>query len=162
MNPYQKIFSELEKAHVHYLIVGGVAVNLHGYSRFTGDIDILLALDSTNLINMTRIMKRLGYIERLPVELHELGNVDTVKKWMEKKGFVAYTFVSESRPQLDIDILVGESLDFSKYFRKKKCIKIWDLRLPVLSIDDLIFMKRRAGRDQDLIDLKYLLELKKL
>lgn len=41
MNPYAEIFSVFQEAKIKYLLVGGVAVNLYGYSRFTGDIDIL-------------------------------------------------------------------------------------------------------------------------
>src|SRR5687768_16540787 len=37
-NPYRDIFEAMNKAGIRYLVVGGVAVNLHGYSRFTGDL----------------------------------------------------------------------------------------------------------------------------
>lgn len=49
MNPYGRIFRSLNTADVQYLVAGGVAMNLLGYPRFTGDIDILLALDPQNL-----------------------------------------------------------------------------------------------------------------
>ena len=49
MNIYAEIFKAFNNAKIEYLIVGGVAVNLYGYNRFTGDIDILLALDKINL-----------------------------------------------------------------------------------------------------------------
>lgn len=65
MNLYKKIFKELEDAKIQYLIVGDVAVNLYGYSRFTGDIDILLALTPTNLSKMQKLMHNLGYVESL-------------------------------------------------------------------------------------------------
>lgn len=45
MNIYAEIFKAFNDAKIAYLIIGGVAVNLYGYNRFTGDIDILLALD---------------------------------------------------------------------------------------------------------------------
>lgn len=98
MNPYKKVFSELQKSGVKYLVVGGVAVNLYGYSRFTGDIDIL----------------------------------------------------------------AGYSLDFKKFYKKRAVMKVWGTRLPVISFDDLIAMKKDAGREKDLLDLKALIELKSL
>lgn len=162
MNPYRKVFFELQKSGVTYLVVGGVAVNLYGYSRFTGDIDILLTLDSANLSKMEKVMKRLGYVERLPVRLHELKDKKMVKKWLKEKGMTAYTFISAKKPQLDIDILAGYSLDFKKFYKKRTIMKVWGIRLPVISFNDLIVMKKKAGREQDLLDLKALLELKSL
>jgi DNA polymerase II small subunit/DNA polymerase delta subunit B len=41
MGNFEKIFRSLNKAKVRYLVVGGVAVNIYGYPRFTGDLDIL-------------------------------------------------------------------------------------------------------------------------
>jgi len=37
VNPYRELFRAMNNAGIRYLVVGGVAVNLHGYSRFTGD-----------------------------------------------------------------------------------------------------------------------------
>lgn len=160
MNPYKKVFNALAKEQINYLVVGGVAVNLYGYNRFTADIDILIALDEENLKKLEHIMKRMGYVQRLPVELHELRDKQKVKKWIKDKGMTAYTFISDKKPQLDIDILVGYSFDFKNFYNRRETIKIWGISVPVISMDDLIKMKRKANRDQDLIDLKALLELK--
>lgn len=161
-NPYKEIFQALQKAHIAYLVVGGVAVNLYGYNRTTGDLDILMALDQENLKKMDKVMHRLGYIERLPVKLLELYDKKKVKNWLKTKGMTAYTFISEKRPQLNLDILAGYSLDFKKFYGKRTLIEIWDLKLPVISINDLIAMKKKANRDVDLLDIKALLELKAL
>lgn len=160
MNLYKNIFSQLGKAEIEYLIVGGVAVNLYGYSRFTGDIDILLALNSENLSKMDKIMHKLGYVERLPVKIKELGDVKKLKTFIKKKGLKTYTFISNSKPQLDIDVIVEESLDFNKYKKRKRNINVWGMNLPVVNINDLIKMKRAIKRDKDLIDLEALLKLK--
>ena len=45
MNIFEKVFRELNKTKVDYLVVGGVAVNLYGYVRFTGDLDLLVLLN---------------------------------------------------------------------------------------------------------------------
>src|SRR5713101_1184841 len=46
---YIELFRALEEEKVRYLLVGGLAVNLHGIARFTADVDIMLALDAENL-----------------------------------------------------------------------------------------------------------------
>lgn len=162
MNLYKVVFEAFEKAGIEYLLVGGVAVNLYGYNRFTGDIDIILGLDSENLKKMNEAMEELGYVERVPVKLKELRETEKWEKLMEEKEMKAYTFISKSQPQLDIDIIVAESLDFSKYESNKTIIEIWGLELPLVSIDDLIGMKKRADREKDRLDLEALLKLKEL
>lgn len=160
MNPYKEIFLSLVENKIKFLIVGGVAINLHGVDRFTGDIDILLALDEKNLKRMEKTMEKLGYIQRLPVKLHELNNRKKVETWLRTKGMTAYTFLSEDKLNLDIDIIAAKSLDFDKYYKKRLDLRVWDIVLPVVSMEDLIDMKKEAGRNRDLLDLEELLKLK--
>lgn len=162
MNLYKKIFKQLEDDKINYIIVGGVAVNLYGYARFTGDIDILLALNPSNLSKMDKLMHKLDYIERIPVNIKELGNKAKLDEFINKKGLKAYTYISNSQPQLDIDIIVEQSIDFQDYDKQKTIIKVWEMELPVVSIDDLIKMKKATKRDKDMLDLKALLQLKDL
>lgn len=162
MNLYKNVFQALEKAGVNYLVIGGIAVNLYGYSRFTGDMDILLALDVPNLKKMERVMEKLGYIQRLPISVMDLGDKKRVKKWIKEKGMTAYTFISKKHPQLNIDIVVDQSLNFSRFVKKRTVMEIWEIKVPVISFNDLITMKKKANRDKDLDDLKNLLELKML
>jgi predicted nucleotidyltransferase len=162
MNLYKKTFKELEKAKINYLIVGGVAVNLYGYTRFTGDVDILLALNPSNLSKMDKLMHNLDYVERIPVNIKELGNKIKLNEFIKKKGLKAYTYISNSQPQLDIDVIVEQSIDFKDYDKGKTIIKVWNMELPVVSIDDLIKMKKSAKRDKDMLDIEALLKLKEL
>ncbi len=162
MNLYKKVFKNLEEAKVKYLIVGGVAVNLYGYSRFTGDIDVLLALSLSNLKKMDKLMNEMGYIERIPVSVKELGDKKKLNEFVKKKGLKAYTYISNNEPQLDIDIIVKESMDFDKFFKRKTVVKVWEMELPVVNIDDLIKMKKKARRDKDNLDIEALLNLKEL
>lgn len=162
MNPYEEIFEAFQETDIKYLIIGGVAVNLYGYNRFTGDIDILLTLDKENLEKMDKLMKKLGYVPRLPVEVKDLGDKKQVEQWMKEKNLKAYTFLAGKEYQLDIDIIIEQSTEFSELDKKKNIIEVWGMNIPVISIDDLIEMKKTANRDQDLIDIKRLLELKSL
>ena len=163
MNPYREILQALSDASIRYLAVGDVAVNLHGYRRFTGDIDLLLALDEENLEKMTKLMHSMGYTERLPVELKSLAKREQVQKWMEEKGMTAYTFLSARRLRLDIDVLAGASLRFEELADRKSMVDIdGEFLVPVISFDDLIAMKREAHRPQDVQDIEALLALKGL
>lgn len=162
MNPYGRIFRAFNEAGLDYIVVGGVAMNLLGYPRFTGDIDILLALDAKNLKRMSKLMKRMGYERRLPIAVEELGDEKKTLKLIKEKNLIAYTFNNPKEPQSGIDVIVGESLKFTKYQKHCQRISVWDIVIPVVSIDDMIAMKRKTKRIKDVEDVKALLELKGL
>lgn len=163
INPFRTLFAALNDAGIRYLIVGGVAVNLHGYRRFTGDVDLLIALEEDNLEKMTELMHALGYIERLPVQLIELSNDATIQKFLDEKGMTAYTFLSNTHERIDVDILAGSSRKFAQFDDRKVWIDIDEgVTVPVIALNDLLTMKREANRDKDMIDIKALLESKGL
>lgn len=162
MNYFEKVFKSLNKEKIKYLVVGGVAVNLHGYMRFTGDLDLLLLLEEENLKKMDKLMHKLGYSERLPVSVLSLSNKKQVKQWLEEKNMKAYSFTPPKNNPLQIDVIMEESLKYDKIVANKVHKRIDNTVIPVISIDDLIKMKRRANRPQDLVDLEALINLKKI
>ncbi len=162
MNLFEKVFRELNKAKVKYLVVGGVAVNLYGYLRFTADLDLLVLLDENNLRKIDAVMGKMKYSERLPVSIMDLKNQKQVTKWLKEKNMKAYTFNPPKNNPLQIDIVIEESLKFAEFFKRKKIKSMSGLRIPVVSIKDIIGMKKRAKRDKDMLDLevlKYLADL---
>jgi hypothetical protein len=51
LNSFVAVAEALEKAGVRYLVAGGLAVNAHGYLRFTNDVDLVVQLVPENIIN---------------------------------------------------------------------------------------------------------------
>lgn len=162
MDSYKDVFQALEKAKVRYIIVGGVAMNLLGCPRFTNDIDVLLALDHRNLEAMKKAMKDLGYEQRIPLALDELGDEKKAVKFLKEKNLLAYTFFHPKEPLYSLDIIVGASLRFAEFKKNQLHLKVWGMDLPVVSIDDLIGLKREAKREKDALDIAFLLEYKGL
>ena len=142
MVSYEILFRELHDQNIEYMIVGGIAVNLHGYPRFTNDLDILLALDKDNIKKLSKIMQSLDYEPRLPVSIEVLEDEDTVKSFIEEKGMTAYSYIHKHQPQFNVDILVAESQDYANFTKEKMPASIWDIEVPVVCIDDLIAMKK--------------------
>jgi hypothetical protein len=162
MGHFEKVFRTLNKEKVKYLVVGGVAVNLHGYLRATGDIDILLLLEEGNLNKMKKAMKELGYTERLPVSVQDLKDHEKVKEWLKEKGMTAFAFSPPPYNPLMLDILIEESLKFKNAY-KKRIRKVFEgVSIPIVCIQDLIRMKKKSDREKDMIDLKALIKLKNL
>lgn len=162
MESYEPLLREFAEKHIKYLIVGGVAVNLHGYPRFTNDLDILLTLDRENLDSMAEIMERMGYQQRLPIAIQELSNEGKARTFIAEKGLTAYSFIHEKYPQFNVDVLVAESIDFENFSAHTMKAEVWGIDVPVVSIDDLIAMKQKSDREKDIQDIVALLELKGL
>lgn len=162
MDSYKNVFQTLKQANVHYLIVGGVAMNLLGCPRFTNDIDVLLALEEENLQAMKRAMKNIGYEQRIPLALDELGDEKKVLRLITENNLLAYTFFNPKEPLYSIDIIVGASLKFHHYTEHQTLVEVWDMKLPVVSIDDLIGLKKDSNREKDALDVATLLAYKGL
>lgn len=151
MNVFERIFKALNKAKIEYLVVGGVAVNLYGYPRFTGDLDILVVLDEENLVKIDNTMRKLGYSERLPVSILSLKDNALVKKWLKEKNLKAYTFNPPANNFLQIDIIIEESLKFASFKKSKVIKKFGTTAIPVVSVEDLITMKKKYDFDTEMV-----------
>ncbi len=159
MTTYEKILSALNKGHIDYLVVGGVAVNLYGFMRSTGDLDIVLALDKENLARMDQVMKKLKFHPRVPINLQQLSQQETLQKLITEKNMQAYTFQPLDNGILEVDVLTAESRYFDDYKKRSMTMKIGDIIIPLINIKDLIAMKKKSGRKTDLADIDALHDL---
>ncbi len=156
---YAHVFSSLARHGVRYAVAGGLAVNLHGIPRMTADIDLVVDLDSGNLKRFLEAMNELGFRPRLPVKAEDLLNEQERRNWVTASNLHAFTFWSESRPFEELDLLLVESQD-SAIFGRSQVVEAGELKIPVVSIEDLIYMKIRANRLQDKADIEALLQVK--
>lgn len=158
---YEKIFKKFQAKKVDYLIAGGMAVNLYGIPRFTKDLDILIDSKPKNLIRLEAALKSLGYRPKIPVSLKEFLNPDNWARWGKEKGMTACALYHPKSHIEQIDLLINTPISYDIAKRHYKTIKVGDLRLTLVSIEDLIRMKRHAGRQQDIADIDALQRLKK-
>ena len=139
---------------VRYALVGGYAVSLHGAVRGTLDIDIVLPFEEGQLKKAEAALFSLGLKSRLPISAEDVFRFR--KEYIEKRNLVAWSFVNANNPSELVDILITEDLNELETIR----VKIDRSFVEVVSIPDLITMKRKAGREQDLADIKALEMLK--
>ena len=157
MVTFATILNKLNEKNIKYVIVGGLAVILHGYNRVTADIDLLLSLDEKNLEAMDKAMRELKYYPRIPVNVIELADHKRLERYQKEKNFKAYTFTSEGQPPINVDIIIEESLKFDSFYKRKKMFQFQTHFLPVISLPDLITMKKKANRDKDRLDASALM-----
>jgi predicted nucleotidyltransferase len=155
-----EIFTQLQKNKVKYLVVGGVAVNLYGFARLTGDLDIMLLLKDANIKKFLAVAKRLGFKPKIPVPIDDFADEEKRRAWIEKKKMLAFCIYNKNNPDEVIDVLIDGCGDFEKAYNKKEIMKSGLFKIPVVCLDDLIALKRKANRERDKIDIRVLEQIR--
>src|SRR5215210_1246366 len=91
----ETIVRALNDADVQYLIVGGIAVNAHGFVRLTRDVDIVLALEPENARRGLRTLQSIGYSLSIPVTIDEFVDPGTREDWRRTKGMIVLKLWSD-------------------------------------------------------------------
>ena len=139
---FKEFLQFLASRSVEYLLVGGYAVNLHGFIRTTGDIDIWIAASPENARKMVEVLKDFGFGSlRIPAETFtELGNAIR----MGEKPF-------------KIEILTQISgVSFEEAWAGRIEMEVDGVPIHLISLNDLRKNKAASGRPQDLADLSRL------
>ena len=152
----ERVFAALEASGARYLVVGGVAVVLHGHPRLTADLDLVIALDPENLGRAIRALEGLGYRPRAPVALGHFADPEQRRSWIEDKGMTVLALWSHALPATEVDIFASEPFPFEAAYRRALRAVLGTTTVTVASIPDLIALKRAAGRPQDLEDVRAL------
>jgi hypothetical protein len=85
-----ELLKSLSEARVGDVLVGGLAVQLHGYLRSTFDIDLLLAMKDENLARFIDVAKRCGMKPVIPVDIDALRDARQIEQWHREKGMLAF------------------------------------------------------------------------
>lgn len=148
-----KVVQALEDAKVPYALVGGFAVALHGAVRGTLDIDLILRFSEKRFIAADKALQSIGLRPRLPVTAAEVFRFR--EEYIRNRNLHAWSFVHPDRPSEIVDVILTENLADVKIKR----LKVQDQTVRVISAADLIRMKEKSGRPQDLEDAKALRDL---
>ncbi|MBN2241098.1 MAG: hypothetical protein JW793_00295 [Acidobacteria bacterium] len=155
------IVRELNRNRVQYLIAGGLAVVAHGYVRFTADVDMLLAMDSENLSAAVSVLRGLKYRPRAPVDFEKFIDPAHRRRWIEEKGLTVFSLFSPDHPATEIDLFVDPPLVFADAYSRNLQMEVSPgVKATFCSLDDLIVMKKKAGRPVDMEDIAQLRKLR--
>jgi hypothetical protein len=156
MVSFEKIFQALQDADVQYVVAGGVAMNLHGVDRFTADLDLVIHLEEANVLRCVDVMRALGLRPRLPVPAEDLAQPEQRKTWAEEKHMLVFSFLNPENPMELVDIFIQHPLPFEQLSKNAIPKEAFGATIPVMGVDDLITLKRTAGRPKDLFDIGHL------
>jgi hypothetical protein len=147
----ERILASLDRHKVDYVIIGGVAVQVHGHVRMTNDIDLIPSPTPENL-------------ERLAEALNELDarvlNPGATHITIDAQMLPRADMWQLSTRHGDIDVLheAPGAAPYDQLRARALVITLGEHRVPVAGRDDLISMKRASGRPVDLADIAALTE----
>jgi predicted nucleotidyltransferase len=141
----ESLLKSLKGHKVKFLVIGATAFPVHGYSRATLDIDIFIKPEISNASKTLAALKDFGY---------DVSDI-AIDELLTKKILIRQYLV-----ETDIHPFV-KGVSFDEVWRNRVKAKFGDTFVWFASLDDLIKMKRAAGRPKDLEDLKYLQKLNK-
>ena len=156
----ESIVGALTEAGVRYLVVGGLAVNAHGYERLTRDVDLVIGLEPGNITRGLQALFAIGYTPAIPVTAAEFADPARREKWRKDKNMLVLKLWSDVHQRTPIDVFVYEPFDFDGEYAAAKLVPIASgLAAPVIGYAGLLAMKTKAGRDRDLSDVAALRKL---
>ncbi len=156
MSLFLPLIQKFNRERVSYIVVGGLATVLHGHSRLTMDVDLVVGLDKPNALKALKILSKLGYKPRVPVDPQGFADPMQRAAWIKEKGLMVFSFYKSDNPLIGIDFFVDYPMDFKALLSRSVIKNLGAVPIRICSIPDLIKMKRKAGRPKDLEDVRIL------
>lgn len=154
---FESIVRGLREAEVRYLIAGGLAVNAHGYLRFTKDVDFVLHLEPVNIRRAFAAFDKLGYQPIVPVTAEQFADAKLRERWILEKNMRVLQFWSDDHIETPIDLFVSEPFSFNEEYNRALVKPLYgSIDVHFVSLPTLINLKQSAGREQDRIDVEHL------
>jgi hypothetical protein len=143
-----RLWKSLDQHNVRYIMVGGFATNLHGFSRTTADLDLWIDDTEENRQKLIAALSEMG-----------LSNLESLIDTQLIPGWTTLKLASSFELDIMTSLKGFESGDFSDCFEVAATAEIQDIIVRFLHLNHLIKSKEASGRPKDQIDL---LELKKI
>jgi hypothetical protein len=155
------ILRNLVRADVRFIVVGGVAVLLHGHLRATKDLDLVIDLAPEEARKAIAALMQMGLKPTLPVNAMDFTDEATRRGWIEDRNLVVFQMADPVDPRRNVDLFAEPPADFEELWARAVPINVDDVVVRIASVPDLIEMKRATGRALDLDDIVQLQKLEK-
>ena len=139
---FKEFIQLLNASKVKYLVVGGYALAVYGYPRYTKDLDVWIWIDQENAGKMVQILNEFGF-----------GSLNLKEGYFLEEGYV----IQLGQPPNRIDILNSLSgVEFQQCYPRRKLENIDGLLINFIGLECYKKNKKATGRIQDLADLEKL------
>jgi hypothetical protein len=151
---YADVLRALSNRGARFAVAGGFACLAHGVVRVTLDLDLLVEMSDDNLACLWETLSGLGFVTQQPVSRADVVSAARLTRLAHDKGMQALSWVHGTHPFVIVDLLVGEEFHWSTALSEE--IRLFGMQMPVLRREELIRLKRAAGREKDLVDVREL------
>lgn len=139
---YKDLFKTLNRHKVKYLVIGAYAVAYYAEPRYTKDLDIWVSNDTANIKRLYSALVDFG------APLKSVSAADFANRKMIYQIGIA---------PVRIDILMGVSgIKFENAWQNRKRAFYGGISINILGIKELIYSKKKTGREHDILDIKKL------
>lgn len=149
-NQIIEVWKYLLENKVNYLTIGGFAVNIYGYGRSTGDIDIFIEDTIINRENLRKAIKQMG-----------LGDFESINTMQFIPGWTDFSLDFNFRLDIMSSVKGLENKTFSELLEKANIVDIKGIPVYLLDYDNLIIAKKATSRPKDLLDIEELEKVNK-
>lgn len=144
------IWKKLNEYNVRYLTIGGLAVNIYGYTRNTGDIDLLIEDTIENRKNLRLAFAAIG-----------IGDFESLETMQFVAGFTDFTISYGLRLDVMTSIKGLENEKFDNLLQNSTIVFLKEIPVYFLDYDNLIKAKKATNRPKDILDIEELEKLNK-
>jgi predicted nucleotidyltransferase len=161
MMPLESVFRALNDRGARYVLVGGLAVVLHGHLRATGDVDLIVDLEDREVEKTLKGLEEAGFQPYVPVPAREFADPDKRAAWVRDKQMLVFSLRPEAGVPV-VDLFLEHPIPFDQLWARSDLATLRGVQVRIASIDDLVLLKRIAGRPEDLADIEALTEIKRI
>lgn len=146
-----KFLRALQNNNVNYIVIGGYAANLHGYQRFTWDMDVWIEDSKINRENLRKAFSEAG-----------MGNYFMLETMQFVPGWTDFRLNNGMRLDIMVNMKGLESFSFNECLNVATSAEIDGIKIPFLHINQLIANKKAVNRPKDQVDVMELEKIKQL
>jgi hypothetical protein len=141
-NDFREFFESLNSNNVRYLLIGGYAVGIYGYTRATNDLDVFVSGDRQNVENLIHALNEFGFSD----------SGLSVESFAQKRSMIEMGV-----EPIKIQILnFADGIDFETAYSNRNSVEIENILIDTIDKKDLIANKLASGRLKDLADVERL------
>jgi len=156
---FLSVLELLERAQIRYVLVGGLAVLMHGVDRLTADIDLVIDLAPVEASRAVDTLLGAGFKAAAPVDPRLFADPGIRNRWKTDSGMLVLSFWDPAHRRPTVDIFCEYPMDFETLYRDSRVMPLTGSQVRVASVDHLIAIKGAAGRPKDLEDAARLAEM---
>jgi len=143
----RKLLSLAEESKTDIMFIGGIAVSAWAVPRATYDVDAIALINKKKISDFLVLCGKYGFDY----------DADRPVKHIQRLSFLTLSTETSSSEKIYTDIFLARGQYFQFAIKRKKILTVFNMRIPVISPEDLILYKLIAGRSRDIEDIHEIL-----